>query len=267
MARPIRKYIMIPEYRPLFAMQECFGPQHGPLKEPCPTPIPVIGKLLRQDGENKLTIYEVLRNADRTFTAPVLLTLDNYTLPYEEILSGKKADPGPALEPAKVEANAVAPVIGNFNPPAPAPEPELPKEPEPEEPIPEDAPVAANEPATEEDTAMDDQSLESADNDSGDEDEADHETPEEGSDEPTESTDVPQDEAAEDSAVSATVETETPELPPEPEVTVTAQSGVEVEAITPKVKPYDQMSKKERKEARRKAAEAAGKPGIDTREG
>lgn len=267
MARPIRKYIMIPEYRPLFAMQECFGPQHGPLKEPCPTPIPVIGKLLRQDGENKLTIYEVLRNADRTFTAPVLLTLDNYTLPYEEILGGKKADPGPALEPAKVEANAVAPVIGNFNPPAPAPEPELPKEPEPEEPIPEDAPVAANEPATEEDTAMDDQSLESADNDSGDEDEADHETPEEGSDEPTESTDVPQDEAAEDSAVSATVETETPELPPEPEVTVTAQSGVEVETITPKVKPYDQMSKKERKEARRKAAEAAGKPGIDTREG
>lgn len=264
MARPIRKYIMIPEYRPLFAMQECFGPQHGPLKEPCPTPIPVIGKLLRQDGENKLTIYEVLRNADRTFTAPVLLTLDNYTLPYEEILGGKKADPGPALEPAKVEANAVAPVIGNFNPPAPAPEPELPKEPEPEEPIPEDAPVAANEPATEEDTAMDDQSLEIADNYSGDE--ADHETPEEGSDEPTESADVPQDEAAEDSAVSATVETETPELPPEPEVTVTAQSGVEVEAITPKVKPYDQMSKKERKEARRKAAEAAGKPGIDTRE-
>lgn len=112
---------------------------------------------------------------------------------------------------------------------------------------------------------MDDQSLESADNDSSDE--ADHETPEEGSDEPTESADVPQDEAAEDSAVSATVETETPELPPEPEVTVTAQSGVEVEAITPKVKPYDQMSKKERKEARRKAAEAAGKPGIDTREG
>lgn len=265
MARPIRKYIMIPEYRPLFAMQECFGPQHGPLKEPCPTPIPVIGKLLRQDGENKLTIYEVLRNADRTFTAPVLLTLDNYTLPYEEILGGKKADPGPALEPAKVEANAIAPVIGNFNPSAPAPEPELPKEPEPEEPIPEDAPVAANEPATEEDTAMDDQSLESADNDSSDE--ADHETPEEGSDEPTESADVPQDEAAEDSAVSATVETETPELPPEPEVTVTAQSGVEVEAITPKVKPYDQMSKKERKEARRKAAEAAGKPGIDTREG
>lgn len=263
MARPIRKYIMIPEYRPLFAMQECFGPQHGPLKEPCPTPIPVIGKLLRQDGENKLTIYEVLRNADRTFTAPVLLTLDNYTLPYEEILGGKKADPGPALEPAKVEANAVAPVIGSFNPPAP--EPELPKEPEPEESIPEDAPAAVNEPIAEEHTAMDDQSLESADNDSGDE--ADHETPEEGSDEPTESADVPQDEAAEDSAVSATVETETPELPPEPEVTVTAQSGVEVEAITPKVKPYDQMSKKERKEARRKAAEAAGKPGIDIREG
>ena len=228
MARPIRKYIMIPEYRPLFAMQECFGPQHGPLKEPCPTPIPVIGKLLRQDGENKLTIYEVLRNADRTFTAPVLLTLDNYTLPYEEILGGKKADPGPALEPAKVEAAAVAPVIGNFNPPTPAPEPELPKEPEPEEPIPENPPATANEPAAEEHTEMNDQSLE--------------------------------DEAAEDSAASATAETETPELPPEPEVTVTAGSGVEVEEISPKVKPYAQMSKKERKEAQRKA-EAAAKAG------
>lgn len=237
MARPIRKYIMIPEYRPLFAMQECFGPQHGPLKEPCPTPIPVIGKLLRQDGENKLTIYEVLRNADRTFTAPVLLTLDNYTLPYEEILGGKKADPGPALEPAKVEAAAVAPVIGNFNPPAPAPEPELPKEPEPEEPIPVDAPDAANEPVAEEHTEMNDQSLESTDSDDDDEDEA-----------------------AEDSAASATAETETPELPPEPEVTVTAGSGVEVEEISPKVKPYAQMSKKERKEAQRKA-EAAAKAG------
>lgn len=237
MARPIRKYIMIPEYRPLFAMQECFGPQHGPLKEPCPTPIPVIGKLLRQDGENKLTIYEVLRNADRTFTAPVLLTLDNYTLPYEEILGGKKADPGPALEPAKVEAAAVAPVIGNFNPPTPAPEPELPKEPEPEEPIPVDAPDAANEPVAEEHTEMNDQSLESTDSDDDDEDEA-----------------------AEDSAASATAETETPELPPEPEVTVTAGSGVEVEEISPKVKPYAQMSKKERKEAQRKA-EAAAKAG------
>ena len=260
MARPIRKYIMIPEYRPLFAMQECFGPQHGPLKEPCPTPIPVIGKLLRQDGENKLTIYEVLRNADRTFTAPVLLTLDNYTLPYEEIHGGKKADPGPALEPAKVEAAAVAPVIGNFNPPAPAPEPELPKEPEPEEPIPEDAPDAANGPVDEEHTEMNDQSLESTDSDNDDEDEADRETLFEGSDEPAESADVPQDEAAEDSAASATAETETPELPPEPEVTVTAGSGVEVEEISPKVKPYAQMSKKERKEAQRKA-EAAAKAG------
>lgn len=260
MARPIRKYIMIPEYRPLFAMQECFGPQHGPLKEPCPTPIPVIGKLLRQDGENKLTIYEVLRNADRTFTAPVLLTLDNYTLPYEEILGGKKADPGPALEPAKVEAAAVAPVIGNFNPPTPAPEPELPKEPEPEESIPENPPATANEPVAEEHTEMNDQSLESTDSDDDDEDEADRETLFEGSDEPAESADVPQDEAAEDSAASATAETETPELPPEPEVTVTAGSGVEVEEISPKVKPYAQMSKKERKEAQRKA-EAAAKAG------
>lgn len=256
MARPIRKYIMIPEYRPLFAMQECFGPQHGPLREPCPTPIPVIGKLLRQDGENKLTIYEVLKNADRTFSAPVLLTLDNYTLPYDEILGGKKVDPGPALEPMKNEAKAVAPVIGNFASAAPAPEPEPPKEPEPEETVPvEDTPVP------EEPTEQSDETAEPQDAVVPDEAvKDDGDATEEGSDESPEPADVPQDEEAEDSAVSATVENETPELPPEPEVTVTSGSGVEVEEISPKVKPYAQMSKKERKEAQRKAEAAkAGK--------
>ena len=88
MGKPARKYILIPEYRPLFAMSECFGPTHGPLTEPCPTPLSVIRKLLLQTGNEALTIMEVLKNTDGSTTPPVLLTLDNYMLPYHEILNG-----------------------------------------------------------------------------------------------------------------------------------------------------------------------------------
>lgn len=257
MARPIRKYIMVPEYRPLFAMQECFGPQHGPLKEPCPTPIPVIGKLLRQDGNNKLTIYEVLKNSDRTFSSPVLLTLDNYTLPYDEILNGKKADPGPALTPVKTEVEAVAPVIGNFTAQIHTPEPkqeELHPEPEPDSVV--EAGSATEEPVESQDVQHEDAPVP----DDGTDSETDN-------DEADESANMSQDETAEDSTVTADAEIASPELPAEPEVTVTAGPGVEVEAITPKVKPYGQMSKKERKEyARKMAAEAAAKTGTDSQE-
>ena len=82
-----RKYIIIPEYRPLYAMALCYGPLHGPLSKPCPTPIDVIGKLLLQSGAEKLTIYEVKAdpNNKNKMLPPVLLTLDNYRLPYETI--------------------------------------------------------------------------------------------------------------------------------------------------------------------------------------
>lgn len=97
MSKSARKYIIIPEYRPLFAMSECYGPKHGPLKEPCPTPINVIGKLLLQKGNDALTIMEVLKNPDGTTTEPVRLTLGNYTLPYEQILNGEKVNTSAAL--------------------------------------------------------------------------------------------------------------------------------------------------------------------------
>lgn len=98
MSKLTRKYILIPEPRPLYAMHRCFGPTHGPLSRPCLTPIDVIGELLKQSGDEKLTIYEVLMNEDRTTSEPVQLTLTNYKLPYAEIM----ANP---LKPGQIVVN------------------------------------------------------------------------------------------------------------------------------------------------------------------
>ena len=84
--RPVRKYILIPEYAPLWAMQQCFGPPNGPLKQPTLTPVDIIGHLLKQSGREKITIYEVVKNTTG-FSDPILLTLDNYKLSYEEIVA------------------------------------------------------------------------------------------------------------------------------------------------------------------------------------
>lgn len=91
MVKGPRKYIVIPEYRPLYAMQECYGPTHGPLKQPCLTPLTVIRKLLLQTGNESLTVMEVTKD-EKTgkYSEPVRLTLDNYMLPYDEIKNGKK---------------------------------------------------------------------------------------------------------------------------------------------------------------------------------
>ena len=110
MVRSARKFILIPEHRPLHAMCECFGPKHGPLLEPCPTPIPVIGKLLKQKGDEALTIMEVLKSPDGTTTAPIKLTTENYTLSYEEILGGATM-PAPATLVKPDESEAIGPVI------------------------------------------------------------------------------------------------------------------------------------------------------------
>lgn len=89
----VKKYIIIPEYKPLYAMRKCFGPPHGPLKKPCPTPIDIIGELLKQ--KDAITIFEVVKTSATTFSNPVQLKLDNYQLSYDEIV-GKVTD-GPIL--------------------------------------------------------------------------------------------------------------------------------------------------------------------------
>ena len=85
------KYIIIPDYKPLYAMRYCFGPTHGPLEKPCPTPIDVIGKLLLQSGNEKLNIFEVKVDpvSRKTIGDPVKLTLNNYKKSYDEIILGK----------------------------------------------------------------------------------------------------------------------------------------------------------------------------------
>lgn len=124
-----RKYIIIPEYAPLYAMRTCFGPTHGPLDKPCPTPVDVIGGLLRQSGSEKVTIYEVVKQ-DNSFSAPVQLTLSNYRLPYEEIAGASE----PAPDSVTIE-EAPAPVL-NMEPVLPTvlkdESPEVPVEPEAE---------------------------------------------------------------------------------------------------------------------------------------
>lgn len=162
-----RKWILIPDYKPLWAMRECFGPTHGPLQEPCPTPLDIIGKLLRQDGRDALTIYEVL-NPKVSPSDPVKLTLDNYTLPYHQILAGESVKPV-SMEPVKLNndpmkpdisesdkkvANTIKDLINGVSEPEPekdppASEPESPENPAQAEEI-TDTPKASADPEPEE---------------------------------------------------------------------------------------------------------------------
>ena len=116
MVKGPRKYIVIPEYRPLYAMQECYGPTHGPLKQPCLTPLAVIRKLLMQTGNESLTVMEVIKD-EKTgkYSEPVRLTLDNYMLPYDEIKNGKKV---PTSEARVIlsKDRPVQPKKAKFNP-------------------------------------------------------------------------------------------------------------------------------------------------------
>lgn len=116
MVKGPRKYIVIPEYRPLYAMQECYGPTHGPLKQPCLTPLAVIRKLLLQTGNESLTIMEVIKD-EKTgkYSEPVRLTLDNYMLPYDEIKNGKKV-PTSEARVIMSKDRPVQPKKAKFNP-------------------------------------------------------------------------------------------------------------------------------------------------------
>ena len=123
------KYIIIPEWAPLWAFKEVFGPEWGPLEKPTPCPEPIIGKLLKQTGKEKVTIFETKFDANHKTLPPVQLNLDNYMMSYEEIIASMEANNGkipevkpdgkyiePAIEPEEVAVNPViveevAPVV------------------------------------------------------------------------------------------------------------------------------------------------------------
>lgn len=107
----VRKLILIPDYKPLYAMEKCFGPLHGPLSKPCPTPVDIIGKLLQQKGQDSLSIFEVIPDPKnpKMMLEPVQLTLENYKLPYEEIANLPKELPKVIIREPEVKRIPVAP--------------------------------------------------------------------------------------------------------------------------------------------------------------
>lgn len=110
-----RKYIIVPEYKPLYAMAECWGPTHGPLTEPCLVPIDIIGKLLLQTGKDAVNIYEVKKDPKGNMLPWVKLTLDNYRKPYEEIAGIEEELPDTSLKEAP-KTEPVNPVEINTKP-------------------------------------------------------------------------------------------------------------------------------------------------------
>lgn len=107
------KYILIPEYRPLYAMRHCFGPTHGPLTKPCPTPVDVIGQLLQQTGKEAVSIYEVKYDTVRQTTTgdPIQLTLENYKMSYDQIVNAKSVEPESRSVTMVSEVKTVKPTV------------------------------------------------------------------------------------------------------------------------------------------------------------
>ena len=79
------KFVVIPTYGPIYSAKKVFGPEWAPLTKPTPFPIPIIGEMLLQSGKEKLDVYEVVKQG-KNWSDPVKLTLENYKLPYEEIV-------------------------------------------------------------------------------------------------------------------------------------------------------------------------------------
>ena len=107
----MQKYIIIPEYRPLFALARNYGASHGPLTKPAHVTLDIISGLLDQTGDNALTVYEVQPKDDGSMSAPVRLTKENYMLPYEEIAGITHDTPTIRVEEVKIDPVVVSPVV------------------------------------------------------------------------------------------------------------------------------------------------------------
>lgn len=124
MGNDARKYILIPEYAPLWAMKKCWGPEHGPLTAPTLTPVDIICELLNQVGQEKVSVYEVVKEGTG-FSKPVRLTKVNYKLPYAQI-AGIKEEPtvqSVSVEPVKEPEHVEFIPQEDPNPPVVEPDP------------------------------------------------------------------------------------------------------------------------------------------------
>lgn len=109
------KYIIVPNYCPLYAMSKCFGPTHGPLTKPCPTPVDIIRELLLQTGVEQVHIYEVGYDVAKraTYGEPVRLTMSNYQIPYDQLVrnSASQYAAGEVVTAEMTESKPVAPTV------------------------------------------------------------------------------------------------------------------------------------------------------------
>lgn len=109
------KYIIVPNYCPLYAMSKCFGPTHGPLTKPCPTPVDIIRELLLQTGVEQVHIYEVGYDVAKraTYGEPVRLTMSNYQTPYDQLVrnSASQYAAGEVVTAEMTESKPVTPTV------------------------------------------------------------------------------------------------------------------------------------------------------------
>ena len=109
------KYIIVPNYCPLYAMSKCFGPTHGPLTKPCPTPVDIIRELLLQTGVEQVHIYEVGYDMQKraTYGEPVRLTMSNYQIPYDQLVrnSASHYAAGEVVTAEMTESKPVTPTV------------------------------------------------------------------------------------------------------------------------------------------------------------
>lgn len=74
----MKKYIIVPEFVPLYAMRKVFGPQTGPIRKPIAVDTEIIRQLLQQKPPVKMYEVQLTNVKLLTYDKKVELTKDNY---------------------------------------------------------------------------------------------------------------------------------------------------------------------------------------------
>lgn len=105
----MKKYVIIPDFIPLYAMRKVFGPQTGPIRKPIKVDTEIIRELLKQ--KPPVRVFEVkLTNVKLgTYDDKIELTLQNYDK--EDLFASKepeKTETKPDEESMDKESQATA---------------------------------------------------------------------------------------------------------------------------------------------------------------
>lgn len=105
----MKKYVIIPDFVPLYAMRKVFGPQTGPIRKPIKVDTEIIRELLKQ--KPPVRVFEVkLTNVKLgTYDDKIELTLQNYDK--EDLFASKepeKTETKPDEESMDKESQATA---------------------------------------------------------------------------------------------------------------------------------------------------------------